>query len=205
MAESFVQVATDGAGKKVRTRQRVIGANTVEEQYVAQGAAPTYYALADAVTFAANKHHIAIFNGAGSGRIIKVRKIFPCDLALAAITGVAVRFDFKRTTAQSAGTAITVQKADTQNEAVPAQVLVATGATITEGGLLWPYTCSNDEVGLTQAFPSSQLMQALNSIPDGPEIQELTLREGEGVTAKQITSTAVGSFAWLLVFTMDTP
>jgi len=34
MAEDFVQVAPDSTGAKVRTRSRVIGANTVEEQYV---------------------------------------------------------------------------------------------------------------------------------------------------------------------------
>ena len=34
MPESFVQVAVDSTGKKVRTRQRTVGANTIEEQYL---------------------------------------------------------------------------------------------------------------------------------------------------------------------------
>src|SRR5690349_1647182 len=34
MPESFVQVGPDSTGKKIRTRQRTIGANTVEEQYL---------------------------------------------------------------------------------------------------------------------------------------------------------------------------
>lgn len=34
MAEDFVQLAADGAGAKMRTRGRTIGANAVEEQYV---------------------------------------------------------------------------------------------------------------------------------------------------------------------------
>lgn len=33
MPESFVQLPPDGSGRKTRTRQRVIGANTVEEPY----------------------------------------------------------------------------------------------------------------------------------------------------------------------------
>jgi hypothetical protein len=34
MPEDFVQVAPDSTGAKIHTRQRVIGANTIEEQYV---------------------------------------------------------------------------------------------------------------------------------------------------------------------------
>ena len=34
-------------------------------------------------------------------------------------------------------------------------------------------------------------------------LQEVRLREGEGVTVKNITSTTVGSFAYMLVFTVD--
>ena len=205
MAESFTRVAPDSTGNKMRTRSRTIGANTVHEQAVFQSAEETHYAFADAVAFAANKHHISILNAAGSGKVVKVRKIFPCDLQLAAATGVAVRFDFKRATAHSAGTLITPEKADSNNAALPAQITVRTGAGVTEGNILWPYTCTNDEVGATQAFASAQLMQALNSVPDGNEIQELTLREGEGLTVKQITSTAVGSFGWLMVFTVGDP
>lgn len=34
MGESYVQLPTDSTGKKLRTRQRTVGANTVEEQFV---------------------------------------------------------------------------------------------------------------------------------------------------------------------------
>lgn len=190
----------------MRTRSRTLGGNIVHEQYVAIAAPESYYAYADAVACAASKHHISILNGAGSGKVIKVRKVFPCDLTTAAITGVALRFDFKLATALSAGTAIIPVKADSLNANLPAQVLVKTNGTVTESSLLWPYTTCNDEIGATQQTGvGNQLMQALNSIPDGNEIQELTLREGEGLTVKQITSSAVGSFGWLMVFTVEDP
>jgi hypothetical protein len=38
---------------------------------------------------------------------------------------------------------------------------------------------------------------------ESTEMQELRLREGEGMTVKQITSSTVGSFAWLLAFTAE--
>ena len=34
MGEQFIQLPADSSGKKLRTRERVIGANTIEEQYV---------------------------------------------------------------------------------------------------------------------------------------------------------------------------
>lgn len=202
--ESYVQVAADGAGKKLRTRERTIGANTVHEQGVFMAAPETWVALADAVTPAQNKHHIAIMNASGSGKIVKVRKLFPINVQLAAVTGVALRFDIKRATAASAGTTITPEKMDTNNAALPAGVTVRTNGTITEGNLLWPQIVSSEEIAAnTSQLIASTLNAMLNNIPEGNEIQELTLRQGEGLTVKQITSSTVGSYAWLMVFTVE--
>lgn len=68
---------------------------------------------------------------------------------------------------------------------------------------MFPLTFTNDEAGATQAFPSTQLMAGLNWVPEGVEIQEMRLREGEGITIKIITNSTVGQFAWLIVFTID--
>lgn len=203
MAESYTQVPPNSTGNKIRTRTKSIGGNTVHEQAVYQAALPTYYALADAVAFAANKHHISIMNAAGSGKVVAVKKMFMINTQLAAVTGVAVRADVKRATAHSAGTAVTPVSCDSQNAALPAEITVRTGATVTESSLLFPLTFTNDEAGATQAFPSTQLMAGLNWMPEGAETQETRLRPGEGLTVKQITSTTVGQFAWLIVFTVD--
>lgn len=168
-----------------------------------QGSLDTFTALADAVAFAANKQMFSIFNGAGSGKVIKLRKVFFVNLALAAVTGVATRIEFKRITARSAGTVITPMPHDSLNAALPAAVVAATGSTVTEGALWFPFTMTNDEVGATQAFPSSQLLQATNWLPEGDNIQEMTLREGEGLTIKNITSTTVGSLGIVVVFTAE--
>lgn len=204
MPESYTQVPPNSTGNKLRTRTRTIGANTVHEQAVFTAALPTYYVLADAVAFAANKQMISILNGAGSGVMVTVKKLFLIDLQLSSATGVAVRQDVKRITAHSGGTAITPQSVDSANPALPAEVTARTGATsVTEGALLFPLTFTNDEVGATQAFPSTQLLAGLNWMPAGEEIQEFRLREGEGITVKNITSTTVGSFAYLFVITVD--
>jgi len=123
---------------------------------------------------------------------------------LSSVTGVAVRADVKRMTAHSGGTTITPTLCDSDNAALPAEITVRTGATsVTESSLLFPLTFTNDEAGATQAFPSTQLMAAFNWMPEGVETQETRLRPGEGLTVKQITSSTVGQFAWLMVFTVD--
>lgn len=202
MAESFTQVPPNSTGNKMRTRTRVIGADTVHEQAIFSGAMPTYYALADAVAFAQNKHHLSLFNQAGSNQMVSIRKLFHINLSLAAVTGVAVRFDVRRSTAQSAGTAITPITADTNNPAL-ANVLVATGATVTNGGLLYPITTQNDEIAASNAAIANYMMQFGNLALEGLETQELRLRPGEGMTVQQITNTIVGSFAWLAAFTVE--
>lgn len=202
MAESYTQVPPNSTGNKMRTRSRVIGADTVHEQGVFTAALPTYYAMADAVAFAANKQHISIFNNAGSNQVIAIRKMFHINLSLAAVTGVAVRFDVKKTTAQSVGTAITANSADSANPALSG-LQIATGATVTEGAILYPITTQNDELTAANTAIANYLMQFGNLALEGIEQQEYRLRPGEGMTVKQITSTTVGSFAWLIAFTVE--
>jgi hypothetical protein len=203
MPESFTQVPPNSTGNKMRTRSRVIGANTVHEQAIFTAALPTYYALADAVALAANKHHISIFNASGSGVMVAIKKLFQINLQLAAVTGVALRFDMKRTTAQSAGTAITPVSMDSDNPALPAQVTVNTNGTITESSLLYPYVTQSDEVSAANTAVANYLTQYGNLALESVEMQEVRLREGQGFTVKQITSSTVGSFAWLMAFTVD--
>ena len=204
MSDSFTQVPPNSTGNKMRTRSRVVGANTVHEQAVFQGALPTYYALADAVAFAANKQMISIYNAVGSGQMVVLKKIYLINVQLAAITGVAVRQDIKRFSAvHTAGTAVVPIPCDSNNPTLSGSITVKTGATLTDVTLLFPLTFANDEVGATQAFPSVQLQAGINWFVEGSEIQEIRLREGEGLTVKNITSTAVGSFSYMLVFTID--
>lgn len=203
MAESYTQVPPNSTGNKLRTRTRTIGANEVHEQGVFTAALPSYYAIADAVALAQNKHHIGLFNGSGSGVVVAVKKLFQINLSLSAVTGVALRFDIKRTTAQSSGTAITPVTMDTDNPSLPAQVVCATNPTITESSLLFPFTTSSDEVTAANTAVANFLTQYNNLILESPEMQELRLREGQGITVKQITSSTVGSFAWLIAFTVE--
>lgn len=203
MPESYTQVPPNSTGNKLRTRTRTIGADTVHEQGIFSAALPSYYAVADAVAFAGNKHHLSILNGAGSGKVVAIKKLFHINLSLTTVTGVAVRFDVKRTTAQSGGTAITPVSMDSANPALSG-ITVATGAaSVTESSLLFPVTTQNDELTAANTAVANYLMQGLNLVLESTEMQEIRLRAGEGLTVKQITSSTVGSFAWLAAFTVD--
>lgn len=186
----------------MRTRTRLQGADTVHEQAVFTAAMPTFYALADAVALAANKHHISIFNQAGSNQVISIKKIFQINLSLTAVTGVALRFDVKRATAVSAGTAITAQSMDSTDSAL-ANVTINTNGTVTDGSLLYPYITQSDEVTAANTAVANYLTQYGNLALESPEMKEIRLNPGEGFTVKQITSSTVGSFAWLVAFTVE--
>ena len=191
MTEAIVRVPPDSTGARLRMRSRIIGGETVMEQAVFQGALPTYYAVADTVAFATNKHHISIFNSSAS-QIIAIRKLFAINLQLSAVTGVTLRFNAHRTTAQSGGTAITPVSADTNNGALSG-VTVATGATCTNGGLLYPFTTSNDEITAANTAVANFLTQYNSLAVVDSEVQELRLRENEGFTIQQITASSAST------------
>lgn len=166
----------------------------------------TYLVTADAVALAGGKHHLSILNPLASGKVFKLHKLFLTNLQLAAATGVALRFEFRRATAVTGGTALTAQKADTASPDLPAGTALATGATVVNAGLLFPAAFTNDEVGATNAFPTSHQVNGTNLLPEpagADAFQHIRIRPGEGFTVQQITANTVGSFAWLLVFSVE--
>jgi hypothetical protein len=165
----------------------------------------TFMAWTNNSAFAANKYHISILNASGSGRVVRCHKLFAVNLQVAGVTGVMVRFDAFKITAHSGGTAITPEKFDTATADLPAQITVRTGATsVTLGNRVFGFTSTNEEVGATtQLNLGFSILQGTNLMFESDRTQELILRPGEGFAMRQITSSTVGSFGWLLVFTEE--
>lgn len=163
---------------------------------------PTYYYYTGLAAGAANQRLIDLFNAAGSGKLVKVKKLFmQCNMA--AITGVGLQYDMIRTSAVgTAGTAITGRPADTTNAAIPAQITARRGATggATESHILFPLGVDPEETR-----PGAGLMGMINWMPEGQDVQELVLREGEGILVKQITSNTAGIMGCVLVVTIVDP
>lgn len=173
---------------------------------VGLSAAETWVAYADAVAFASAKHHISIHNATGSGVIAKLRKLFAINLQTATVTGVVGRFDWKDfTAAHTGGTAITPRAMDSTNAALPAGLTVKTNATVTPVNTRFPWITSSEEETAVVALSKAIWQQSINILMESPESQEETLREGEGRTMQQVGTSTVGSFGWILVFTVETP
>lgn len=160
--------------------------------------AQTYTAAAIGATFASNKSMLGIFNGAGSGRVARVYRVWVLNNQTAAVTGVLTTWTLRRSSAQTGGTAITATKHDTASESMPAQVLIATGGTVTLTGdvALRAWVWSNDEPAVSSGTSDEfETLIPLNCVWDSTgdaNIEPITLREGQGISVHHSGSSAVG-------------
>ena len=203
MPESYFQLPPSSAGDsaKLRYLQRTIGANDVHGGNVFQTAPATFGVVAE-TTCANNLQHLSIYNGS-TDVLVYVKKLFIILRQESGITGGRLRFNVRYATNFSGGTDITPNPHDSSFAALPAEVLLKTGATVTEGDLLFPLTFTNDEMLLTQNSMAQQLMAGLNWMPEGIEVQDVVLRNGEGFTVRQLTNATGGDLAWYAVISVE--
>jgi len=171
--------------------------------------AQTYTAGFLATAFGNNKSMAAILNGSGSGRIVRIKRIWVLNNQTAAVTGVLTTWALKRSSAQSAGTAVTPTKHDTASEAMPAQVAIATGATVTQTSdvALRTFVWSNDEPAASGATSDEfECLVPLNCIWDSAtgdgDLEPIVLREGQGIDVRHTGATTVGVCDIFIEFTL---
>lgn len=152
--------------------------------------AATYIATATAVTWStSNKVFFSIFNGSGSGKIVKIKRVWVLNAQASAATGIVQTFGLYKITTDTSGgspTTITATKYDTNSADVPAQITIKTANT-TNGtsSLLYQQIFSGDEPAV-----STFTMDELEAIPNlmlvwdvgygNTSIQPLTLRADQG-------------------------
>jgi hypothetical protein len=160
--------------------------------------AETHTLGAIGATFASNKSMAGLFNGAGSGRVLRVYRVWVLNNQTAAVTGVLTTFTLRKTSAQTGGTAIVPTKHDTASATLPAQVASATGATVTLTGdvALRAFVWSNDEPSAsTGTSDEFETLIPLNCVWDSTgdaNIEPIVLREGQGISVHHSGSSAVG-------------
>jgi hypothetical protein len=164
------------------------------------GSLPTYSAWSGSLTGAANLVYWHLFNAAGSGKTIKLRKVFiQPSQAVTAITAQTWRVAKTSSVGTTGNTAITVQKHDSSDAALPSQVTVA--RSYTSGGTQ-AFTFFELPINPEETMPGSTIASFWNILPvDGDPITDYVIREGEGVAVQNITG---GAYAWsvLGVFTV---
>ena len=179
------------------------------------GSLESYLYATPAAAVGASKLYFDLFNASGSGKKIDVRGVWVIPKTDVAVTGaLGIRVDLYRTSAVGTGGTAAVYRSatpdvaggnicplDTTNAALPAQItarhLLTAGATIDDW--LFPTYSLGEETATSQAYMS----QYQNLLPALSVGQKLTLREGEGLLAKQGTVAATGSIGFLAVFTVE--
>lgn len=169
--------------------------------------AQTYRAVISGATFASAKTMLGLFNGSGSGRILRVKRIWQLNNQTATVTGVLTTMEVRKTSAQSGGTSVTPLKMDSNSENIPAQVLCATGPTVTlVAGQFMRWMWSNDEPAASSlTSDETETIPALSIVFDATgdaDLEPLVLREGEGVSVYHAGSTAVGICDVIIEFTL---
>jgi hypothetical protein len=160
--------------------------------------AATFTAAAVGATFGNNKSMLGVFNGAGSGRILRVYRVWVLNNQTTAVTGVLTNWSLRRTSAQSGGTAITPTKHDTASSNLPAQVLVATGGTVTltSDVAFRTWMWSNDEPtagsGTSDEFECLVPLTCVWDSTGDANIEPIVLREGQGISVHHAGTTVAG-------------
>lgn len=162
-----------------------------------------------------NQVHVAVasnpawdlWNGTAAG-LVRVLSIKHQPDIVTAVTGVAINWLLERTTAVgTGGTALTPWLADTSQTALDALITArskpAGGATA--GTDLFPYQIHSEEtnVGTMQiaAVGGLELVpEPLLAVNGG---RGILLRPSQGIRVTQVTSSAVGNSAWVIVFSVE--
>lgn len=171
--------------------------------------AQTYRAVVTGATFASSKSMLTIFNGSGSGRIVRVKRIWFLNNQTSAVTGVLTTMEIRRISASTGGTTATVVKHDTTSENIPAQITVTTGPTdtLTSDIALMRFLWSNDEPAVSSLVnDETEIIPLLACVFDAAtgdtDLEPLVLRTGEGVSVRHTGSSAVGVADVIIEFTL---
>lgn len=153
----------------------------------------TYFASVRESAPAANKRHIGVFNGTGSGMTMVVYRIVAAGTPTATVTGQKITLAAIRLLSQPTGTASTFAKAVPSNPDVPTQVIVGTNLS---NGTVEPIAFG---LGVVQGEETAADNESvLYEAPiDGS--QQLECPEGTGFEVRQLTLAGAGAVSIVAV------
>lgn len=191
MPESYIQLPADSSGKKLHTRQRTVGADTVQDQYSipisARVEAGTYLGHPGALTVQASAHGATagfwwLINPVGSAVIVALRRVdFMSQLgsALVAVTSPRVTLERMTFTGTSSGGTVTIAKGQTSDATNVGLLLTATtGLTPAAVAAFAAFLPTASATAVGYAAPAAL---SWNPVED----EQLILAAGEGVVCRQ--------------------
>jgi hypothetical protein len=207
---------TPGSGATVATHNPGDGKEyqvvmVADENGQIEGSNARYRFICPASAVGANKVHCDLFNGSGSGKIMKILSVFVYPDIDTAVTGtLGAEVALTRTTSVGTGgtaatndgtslTAATISRLDTADPVVPAQITAraapaggaAAGAYL---GSRWVFT---EETNAGSSIAANQGADLIRN--DG---SKLIVREGEGVRIVQGAVASVGTLAFEINFAL---
>jgi hypothetical protein len=208
MTESYTQVPPDSTGKKLRSRQRTVGANTVDEWYYInqqeravtfRGFATSFRTLGDTTT---SQKIFTIENAAGSTVVVGVRQLFVQMDPTAILAGApasSVRI-FRVTTLPTGGT--TLSKGSLDTALTSSASVVLRGATASDGGTATAITSTTPVPSLMhrlltrlESAVGHMIMDDVSLLPDICATEPLYLRASEGLSVVVNQATAANNAA----------
>ncbi len=157
----------------------------------------TYGALVDNTAAANAKYHAYLRNDVESGRRLFLLGLKIINVGITAVTGVAARFDFLRTTGNpTGGVAGQLFSFDSSTPSITTGTTFLTNPTaLVDAQILQPIVLSTDE-HVAAATNIQQLVNMIDYLKTPHAFaRPLVLNPGEAVALKQVTNTVVGSFA----------
>jgi hypothetical protein len=191
LSESYIQLPPDGTGKKIRAIYNATRDTYEEVQLVKhiEIVNPIYVASVSASSVSANKHHLSLWNG--STYRVRIIGIMVSMHNTATVTGYIMQFLAYRASSVSGGTALTIDKLDPDDPALPSGITASTGATVTvTGAPLAIFTINPEETG------------SQNWIYFEPP-KPIVIKPSTGFTIQQYSTAGVGLFNAVIYFSTE--
>ncbi len=162
------------------------------------------------ITWNTDKSLIDVFNGSGSGRILRIQRVWILNTNFIASSNLLSHLELRRTDASGTTPVIVPISNDSAAQALPAQVTVGIDRSTRSAGVLRRILWATSIF----AFSSSNIQNLECLIPFGEvwnagysdaDVQKLTLREGEGFDIKQTGTSTAGWGDFEIEFTNEAP
>lgn len=168
--------------------------------------AATFVARASAITFAATKSMLSLWNGAGTARVIRAYLLYMFNSNTTGVTGVLTTMQLRRITASSSGTSVTPVKFDTNSSNLDANTTSAYGATVTGSDIFRSFIWSNEEpTTIGSGYNNLELLVPFAEWGrygvDSSNLEPIVCRASQGVDIYHSGSSTVSSVDAEIIFT----
>ncbi|MEM1686719.1 MAG: hypothetical protein QXR31_01435 [Zestosphaera sp.] len=154
---------------------------------------PTYVATVLASSVGANKHHLVLFNN-NQEKVVKIRRIVINAEVTSAVTGYELSYRIQRISNVTGGTAVTINKYDTQDPDPTGITAVTNPTSATVITTLDSITVNPEETG-------GQHSQERRYGESGTK--PITLYYGQGISIQQYGTAGVGTVTCIITFTIE--